>query len=197
MDRDTTTKHFFTRLKRTVRKAAGSEPHGTDDLDELGSSDDGSNTGETEDDTPSYTDSLSIRFNRVFQKAFPLPCGDPQSASPLYWNPNILSALGGSKARDSLLPDEIDEAGLWKELRAEEKIEQADRKADHIHERELWMEIGVTREEHLDPVTNTLSQPEGPEASWHLNTEAGNSLRFRQPWGTVKSRVYIDSDEDL
>ncbi|KAF8479892.1 hypothetical protein JB92DRAFT_3133407 [Gautieria morchelliformis] len=211
MDRETSTKPFFTELKCIVKKAiaahtqseeeTGSEPDDRDGSDETGSADGGSSDVGT-DHNVSSTGFASVRFNRLTQHAFPPPGDDSHAADPLFWNPDVLSIFGGE--RGSLLPDETDESGLQKDLRAEEKVEEADREAAHRYERELWEEIGVKRVDPEAPVVEvdakqTNALPECIGVLRHSNTEAepSQSLRFRKPGGTVKSRVYIDSDEDV
>jgi hypothetical protein len=204
MDRETSTKPFFIKLKCIVKKAiaahtqseeeTGLEPDDRDDSDETGSTDGGSSEGGTDHNAPS-TGFSSSRFNRLTQHAFPPPGDDSHAAAPLFWNPDVLSIFG--KEGNSLLPDEMDESGLQKDLRAEQKVEDADREAAHRYERGLWEEIGVKGVvEGGTKHTNAL--PEGIGVPRH-NSAAGpsHSLRFRKPGGTVKSRVYIESDEDV
>ena len=93
----------------------------------------------------------------------------------------MLSAFRG-KDGDATLLDEMDEVGLWKELRAEENIEEADGEAAGIYQRGLWMEIGVTKVDNK-PVEILVQKREGTER--HPNTRR-HSLRLRQPRGTVK-----------
>ena len=106
----------------------------------------------------------------------------------------MLSAFSGEDG-DAILPDEMDEVELWKELRAEENIEEADREAAGMYQRGLWMEIGVTKVDNK-PLEILDQKREGAEASRHPNTKR-HSLRLRQSRGTVKSSVFINSDEEL
>ena len=78
---------------------------------------------------------------------------------------------------------------------SEENIEEADREAAGMYQRGLWMEIGVTKVDNK-PLEILDQKREGAEASRHPNTKR-HSLRLRQPRGTVKSSVFINSDEEL
>ena len=190
MEKDPNSRQFLISLKRTLRKAVTTqapfgrgtefEHHDTDDSNE---SDNWSGTAETEDDNTSSTSSSSTHFNRVSQNGFSL-CGvGPQAVSPLFWDPSVLSAFSGEDG-DAVSPDEMDEVELWKELRAEENIEEADREAVRMYRRGLWMETGVTKVDNK-PVEILVQKREGTEASRHPNTKR-HSLRLRQPEGTVK-----------
>ena len=64
---------------------------------------------------------------------------------------------------DAIPPDEMDEVGLWKELGAEENIEEDDREAARMYRRGLWMEIGVTEVDNK-PVEILVQKREGTEA---------------------------------
>jgi hypothetical protein len=213
MGRDTSTKQLFMRLKRTFKRALTaralsqnkycSDPH-ADESEEMESSDDGSTMEETEDDEPSSMGTHSIRFSLASQQAVSPPCDDdPKGPCLSIWNPSILSTSGGMVV-DSLLSEAMDRSRLEKELKAEEKIEEVDREADRIHERELWMELGVER---VDPVKKVSANQTNGESRRSENTEpprvmdskarASRSLKSRWRRGTAKSRVYIDSDDDL
>ena len=74
------------------------------------------------------------------------------------------------KDSDATLLDEMDEVGLWKEPRAEENIEEDDRKAARIYQRGVWMEITVTKVDNK-PVEILIQKREDIEASRHLNTK--------------------------
>lgn len=211
MGEDTSTTQFFKKLKRTVKNAlmqslpGSSSEHDTNEYNETESSG-GSRTGETEDDDLSSTEMHSARMRLVSQREFPPTHDDPHAPPPLFWNPSILSTSLG-KTGDSLLLEEIDEAGIRKELSDEERIEEIDRKADQMHEQDLWMEIGLKRMEQDGLVmavgaNQPVLQPKRPQTAEPLRrttVKAGesNSLRFRRPGGALKSRVYIDSDEGL
>lgn len=142
MGRESSKELLFVRLKRTIKafithapsaNRQGSDPQ-ADESDGKEFSDDGSSTEETK-----HNDT-SLRL--ASQPAFPPPCNDPQGSFYLLWNPSILSASSGI-VEDFLLHEEMDESRMRKELKAEEQVEEADHEADRMHERDLWMEVGI------------------------------------------------------
>jgi len=107
----------------------------------------------------------------------------------LRWDPTVFSRSPGEDLDESLL-DEIDKFDWARELDADEGIQEADQAQDMRYENDLWRRIrGGKDKDGEDGEVIGATQTTG--------TSGRPSLRFRNPGGTVKSAVYINSDEDI
>jgi hypothetical protein len=204
-----TSKHVFKRLKHAVRAAGtpankGKRPQHahTPEPDGSESPSDSSGLQQTDDEAVSEDSGSDSDpdLDASSRGALP-PTFTPRSTSALFWNPTLLSGLRGG---DEVLLEDTDQKALEKELRAEAQVEDVDQEADRMHEQALWAEIGV---EKNVPTGGEDANPEGfrsKGAAEDIRTvydesegKGRQSLRFRRPGGAVKSRVYIESDEDV
>ncbi|KAF8586438.1 hypothetical protein K439DRAFT_953025 [Ramaria rubella] len=210
MRHDTSTKPFFKRLKREMQTAileqSSPDPGGRPQLANADAAEEsGAAEGESDGEDVPPVPPLS---NPMPGKGLPPSYGDRHARSGLFWNPNTPATFVENDEEDLL--SDIDESALLRVLRAEEELERADFEADRIYERALWDEIGFQVDTDVVPTegdSNTNdAAPElegAEETTLHQDevivTEGGGekSLRFRKPGGAVKSRAYIDSDDDV
>ena len=159
---------------------------------------DSSESEGTIDETPSEESEADTDPHLSSRQGLP-PTFSLQSESVLSWNPHILQSLG-RHGGDTILPKDLDEIALEVELNEEEKIDKIDAEADVVHEHALWGEIGVERD--VQVATKRARKPAEAKGTYggkeQRRVQNGNrSLRFREPRGAVKSRVYLDSNEDV
>ncbi|KAF8513129.1 hypothetical protein BU17DRAFT_95623 [Hysterangium stoloniferum] len=175
----------FQRLSRIVRTAAA-QRHQTDDEDE----------NESDEESPESTSREA--FNTSFGPHVPFIIENSADNAAFYWDSNRYIRKGKETAETLL--DDINELALRKELKADAFLDETDRQADNQYECGLWAEVGVEVDlASQNQVINEEKQsPQQQGDPSHMaEKKAAQSLIYRKRGGAVKSRLYIDSDEDM